>query len=260
LRPHLLGVFVLACLAVAARADDGSFFGKQERGSTAGLIGIIYDLKQTQQRKPTGMNPHVFPEVFKEFIDRDWDEAVLNRYFRSARQLYTTQIFIPLMNADTAPKAFGVDGVMKPQTWVAHYKGQVSPPEDGTYRFVGYADDIMAVAVNGKTVMVGGRFNVPPWNLKERDLGEASNGRFAYGDWMELKKDTPIDLDVIIGENPGALFCAFLLYQKQGVEYAQGRDGPILPVFQLAPYEMPKFERRDAPEFQRSPELWKGYQ
>lgn len=253
---------VLAFLAAAAaRAEEGDFFGRKERGSDAGLVGIIYDLKQTQQRKQTGMHPSVFPEVFQEFLDKGWDEAVLNRYFRSARQLYTTQIFIPLMNANAAPKAFGVEKVMKPQTWVAHYKGQVSPPEDGTYRFVGYADDIMAVAVDGKTVMVGGRFDVKPWSPRSRDLGEASNGRLAYGEWMELKKDKPVDLDIILGENPGAEFCAFLLYQKQGEEYAKTPEGfPILPVFQLAPVTIPTFTRRDAPKFQSSSQVWKGYQ
>ncbi len=46
------------------------------------------------------------------------------------------------------------------------YKAQVSPPAPGTYRFVGIADDILAVGVNGKTMLVspyGGHKNYSRW-------------------------------------------------------------------------------------------------
>ena len=82
---------------------------------------------------------------------------MLNRYYRFSKPLYTTQIFIPDMNANEGPKAFGAEKLVKPSRWVIHYKGQVSAPEPGTYRFWGIADDVMAAAVNGKTVLVGQR-------------------------------------------------------------------------------------------------------
>jgi hypothetical protein len=43
---------------------------------------------------------------------------------------------------------------VQPSNWIIHYKGQVSPPSAGTYRFWGTADDLIAVAVNGKTELV----------------------------------------------------------------------------------------------------------
>ncbi len=114
-----------------------------------------------------------------------------------------------------------MEKVIKPSAWVVVYKGQVSPPEDGVYRFVAYADDVIAVALNGKTVLLGGRkdtlghLNV--WNpTTTGPRMDAANGQLAYGDWMTLKKGEPIDLDVLVGERPGGLFAAFLLYEKQG--------------------------------------------
>src|SRR5690606_19880069 len=132
---------------LSSHAADNAF-GKEEKTEGA-LIGIIYDLKQDQHRRPTGIDPAQYPKVVSEFVKKNWDESVLNRFFRPARALYATQLFIPQMSADEAPKAFGVENVVKPAAWVIHYKGQVSPPEDGKYRFLCFADDLMVVAVNG---------------------------------------------------------------------------------------------------------------
>lgn len=245
-----------------AQNDVGSLFGTSEKDG-AGLIAIIYDLKQTQAREPSQITAETYPKVVAEFLNKGWDEVVLNKYFRVTRPLYSTQIFIPGMSADAAPKAYGVDAVMKASCWVIHYKGQVSPPEDGVYRFVGYSDDALAVAVNNKTVCVGARHDMrlnEVWKPKEKPGAKAFNGNLTYGDWVPLKKDEPVDLDVLVGERPGGEFCAFLLYQKQGETYTMDKDGrPILPVFQLAPMEIPNKEPDKAPSFVRAAEVWKQY-
>jgi hypothetical protein len=41
----------------------------------------------------------------------------------------------PDMMAGVAPKAFGVEKTVEPNHWLIHYKGRVSPPENGRYRF-----------------------------------------------------------------------------------------------------------------------------
>src|SRR5271167_3791405 len=154
-----LVVCVVAVLggALHCAADaQSSAFGKSTQ-SEAALIGVLYDLKQTQDHKPTNVDPETYSAVIDEFLSKGWDESVLNRYYRVSKPLYTTQIFIPNMNADKAPEAFGAERTVKPSRWVIHYKAQVSPPSGGTYRFWGIADDIMAAAVNGKTVLVGAR-------------------------------------------------------------------------------------------------------
>ncbi|HEX8372517.1 MAG TPA: hypothetical protein VF585_07040 [Chthoniobacterales bacterium] len=225
-----------------------------------GLLGTIYDLKQTQQRKPTGVTSESYVPLVDEFLKSDWDETILNKYFRGARPLITTQIFIPIMGANAAPKAYGVEGVIKPALWVAHYKGQVTPPEDGTYRFVGFSDDLLALAVNGKTVLFGGKYTSKVW----KSLGggaKAGNGNLAYGEWIPMKKTETIDLDVLIGERPGVHFCAFLLYQKQGETYPMKDGHPVLPIFQLAPYDTPEADKiENGTPFSKSNKLWKGHQ
>lgn len=254
-----LGLLLLAVCGVL-HAEEPDYFGRKDT-SQAGLIGILYDFKQTQKREPTGVVPDKYLEVLNEFVKSGWDESVINRFFRSARPLSTTQIFVPFMNANKAPEAFGVEKVVQPAEWMAHYKGQVSPPKDGKYRFIGYSDDAMAVAVNGQLVLYATYFRQEIWNSKVPEGSRVANGTLKIGDWVELKKDVPVDFDVLIGEQPGGSFCAFLLYEREGETYQTGEDGhPVYPVFQLAPYDTPALTRDLAPPFAPATEVWKGYQ
>lgn len=250
-------------------ADEINVFG-QETGSDGAMMGILYDLKQTQDHKLTWVNPVSYYLVVDEFLSKKWDESVLNRYYRVSRPLYTTQIFIPTMAADAAPKAFNAENKVKPSLWIVHYKAQVSPPEDGTYRFVGSADDMLAVAINGKTVLSaplfdpqGAHLPLTKWITPEPGgiLG-LDFGNLVNGDWIQLKKDDAVDLDVIIGECPGGLFSAFLLIEKQGGHYQQDASHhAILPIFQVAPYDTPPpASPRWAPPFAKGYPPWRSYQ
>lgn len=257
----IAGMLALSAAGVSAQ-ENSSLFGSSDKDAP-GLIAIIYDLKQTQSMQPSKITAETYPAVVQEFLRKGWDEVVLNKFFRVTRPLYSTQIFIPGMDAGAAPKAYGVDKVMKASCWVIHYKGQVSPPEDGTYRFAAYADDAIAVAVNNKTICIGARHDMQLdkiWQRKEKEGPRAFNGNLTFGEWIPLKKDEPVDLDVLVGERPGGDFCAFLLYQKQGETYQTDKQGhPILPVFQLAPMEIPNKEPDRAPPFSRASETWKQY-
>ena len=261
LRP-LAGCLLLGVAGVLpCHGDAESVFGASKQ-SEAALTGMLYDLKQTQDHHRTNVDPETYSAVIDEFLSRGWDENVLNRYYRVSKPLYTTQIFVPNMNADQAPKAFGAEKTVKPSRWVIHYKGQVSPPETGTYRFWGIADDVMAAAVNGKTVLVGNRLDTrlprTNWRASERDGAHAGDGSLRPGDWMSLKQGEIIDLDVIIGERPGGLFNAFLMIEKQGGNYDTDRRGHlILPIFQVAPYNTPT--PPDA-QFATGFPVWKSYQ
>ncbi|HEY0257188.1 MAG TPA: hypothetical protein VGC39_07090 [Candidatus Methylacidiphilales bacterium] len=241
--------------------DSTSVFG-QSTQSEASLVGMLYDLKQTQTHKSTNVDPETYSKVVDEFLSKGWDESVLNRYYRVSRPLYTTQIFVPNMSADNAPRAFGAEKTVKPSRWVIQYKGQVSSPEAGTFRFWGIADDVMAAAVNGKTVLVGNRRDtrlpLTAWSSTERDGAHAGDGNLRAGDWFTVKADEIIDLDVIIGERPGGIFNAFLMLEKQGGSYETDRRGhPILPIFQVAPYATPT--TGDA-QFATGFPTWKCYQ
>ena len=264
---HKLRIGLCLLLPLLARADDDSSVFGHATPSEAALIGVLYDTKQTYNHKPTYIGVgDGYTAVIDNFIARHWDEAVLNKFYRVSKPLYTTQIFVPNMNADNAPKAFGAEKLVQPSGWLIHYKGQVSPPTTGVYRFWGSGDDVMAVAVNGKTVLVANRFDSPfhlvKWKSAEPDGAQAADGPLHAGDWMPLRADQIVDLDVVIGERPGGYFNAFLLVEKQGDTYMKDQDGRgIFPIFQVAPYNTPDLNNVGAePRFAKGFPTWKSYQ
>jgi hypothetical protein len=234
--------------------------------TSASLMGVLYDLKQTERRLPTKVTPVTYSNVIDEFLRKGWDDNVLNRYYQVANSLYASQIFIPNMNADAAPKAFNAAKTVRPRMWIIHYKGQVSPPSTGSYRFWGCADDVMAVAVNGKTVLVGNRPDTKlpnvKWKASEPDGAQAADDPLRPGDWMDLKADQIVDLDVIIGERPGGYFNAFMMVEKKGENYDKDSKGhSIFPIFQIAPYDTPAINGLSfEPKFAKGSPIWKGYQ
>ncbi len=238
-----IGSLFLAGAPLFAQAAD-SAFGSSER-KEASLIGIFYDLKQDQKRQPVNAD---YMKVLGQFLDSGWDENVLDGFFRVTRPVYSTQVFIPFSGAGGAPAAFGVEDVVRPQQWFVVYKGQVSPPESGTYRFVGIADDALAVAVNGKTSLVslfGGWPNHSRWREPEPDQPNIQTpyGKLRHGDWFTCGKDEIIDLDILVGEFPGTAFGAWLFIEKKGAAYPSRTDPklgeqPVLPVFQVAPRQI----------------------
>ncbi len=216
----------------ADEKDAVGVFGSAQRSAGA-LIGILYDFKQNQKREPIPMDRQLFEKSVAQFIDGGWDEGFLNGYYRVPRALYTTELLVPTIDADTAPRAFGVEKTVQPRMWMVHYKGQVAAPADGTYRFLGDADDFVAVAVNGETVLVadipGTRLRVK-WFAKEPEVRFHGKygGRFTAGDWITLRAGQPVDLDIITGESPGGQMRCQLAVEKQGAN-----TGGEMPPFQL---------------------------
>jgi hypothetical protein len=255
-------VFVATAAANVANAQVKSAFGSSEV-SSASMVGILYDLKQDQARKPMKMDIPAYGRLVDEFISKGWDEGVLNRYFRAARPLYTTQIFIPLIQASAAPKAFEVENIVKPMFWLVHYKGQVSAPTSGAWRFWGYGEEVCSVAINGKNVLLSNwkEITTPSvgWKSPEAPGQPAANGHLKAGDWIELKAGQAVDIDVLIGERGGGVFCAFLLIEKRGETYEKIKGQPVLPVFQLAPYDTPQPESvKQGPVIATKGPIWKG--
>jgi hypothetical protein len=244
----------------AAAQDDPSVFGHSQASESA-LIGIMYDLKQTPGHQSSGQNANTYFDVITDFLKNGWDESVFNRYYRVSRPLYTTQIFVPNMDANDAPKAFGAEKTVQPGQWVIHYRAQVSPPSPGTYRFWGAADDLLAVAVNGKTELVyylGAP--CPVWKPSQADGIGGADVALRPGDWFTVAADDIIDLDVIIGERPGGQFNAFLEIEKKGETYKGGQGGSIFPIFQVAPFDTPQLGQSLEPPFAKGSPTWKCYQ
>ena len=171
-------------------------FGLRTGGE--GLRGTFYDLKQTRNKTPTSIKDvPAFVHQLDLFLQSGWNESLLSQYFRAPTPLYATQIFVPLIASEQAPKAFGVENEVQPALWMALYKGQVSPPESGTYYFVGGGDNILIVRLRGSIVFD------KSWNYHELfgidrswrptaiyDYGYGNTpGGFSRGQPVELKRE-----------------------------------------------------------------------
>jgi len=210
---------------------------------TAGsLQGSFYDLKQTPDRQPSGMTVPKYTDVVREFEQKNWSPKVLKDFYKVSQPVFATQLFIPMRVAGEAPKAFNVEKEVQPAQWLILYEGKFRVPVTDRYRFVGYADDVLMVRVNGETVLDGSYATVRNEKnafARVKQTSEpnhkAGNGWLAYGKWLDLNSGDVQKIEVLLGEQPGGFFCAFLLVEAESTEYKKDAAGrPILPLFQLA--------------------------
>ncbi len=254
----IAGALLFAGRLHASDLEPAQLFGA--RSPTGGaLIGIFYDFKQSQKGLPVNRD---YREVVEKFLNQGWDESVLGEFYRATQPLYATQVFIPLMPANDCPRAFGVEKRVKPSHWLVHYKGQVSSSTGGTFRFLGTADDFLAVGVNSQTVLVAPmtthKYNVVDYHPTEGPMINCHSGPMKFGTWFTVKKDEVIDLDVIVGELPGGVFCAYLLIEEKGADKPTGTP---FPVFQLVPQTLDSnVYKKEVPPFSSPGPPWKAVQ
>ena len=122
--------------------------------------------------------------------------------------------------------------------WLSWYHGKVAPPKSGRYRFWGYADNNLMVAIDGKPVFDGSRYdsawranfdierkNFPAWPCINAPAG------FAVGPWVELGEES-VQLDILFGEKSGNLTSGLLLVEREGDLYETTSWGqPKWPLF-----------------------------
>jgi hypothetical protein len=214
----------------------GGLFGEKDTKGL-GLAGTFYDTKQTRNRKDPQGGENDIHKLVSEFVKEGFKESVFNNCFKAPGTLWATQIVVPTIDADEGPKAFEMEKLVKPSRWLVHYKGKVSPAQDGVYHFVGGGDDYMVVRFNGKLVLDHGWQHATDWKGEKYYNYEAASipKGFARGDKMELKAGQWYEMEVLIGEEPGgkASFC--LLLEQEGIDYRKDKKGnPILPVFRLS--------------------------
>lgn len=259
------------------------------------LIGTFYDLKQTDQRKPTNISNEETLAVIREFVNRGWKESSLSRtYFQAPQKLYQTKIYIPLMPAEGAPAAFNCEKDVQPSRWLIVYRGTVTPPKSGRYRFVGAGDDVLVVRFNNKHVfdhgfyggttgthLSGGFIGVLKGEEKDRERQRmlrdspmkipvefyhypstgnwnGAIGGLAVGPTFEAKAGTSYPIEILLSEIPGGLFCASLMIEQIGGKYEKASTGsPILPLFRID-HQPPAITTGDnAPPFQADAPSWK---
>ncbi|MDG1363660.1 MAG: FecR family protein [Akkermansiaceae bacterium] len=133
-------------------------------------------------------------------------------------------------NFKTFPDRAGLAPYSREFGWLAWYQGTVSPPKKGRYRFWGYADNHLLVAINGKPVFEGSRrdspfkeLGIPRTNHPSYPCLNAMAG-FACGPWFDLEGDS-VQLDLVFGEIMNHQTSGLLLIEREGEVYEETKWG-----------------------------------
>jgi len=239
----------------------------------AGLAGGFYDLKQTPNGEPTEIAESAWEksnspdnydpnwadqpntkkqlEVLRDFVN-SWDASALDNYFKANDTLSLDQICIHEGPSSLATKAFHVADKVVARRWVAIYSAKVLPPESGTYRFIGSADDLLVVNVDNQNVLDACNTGqiLDPAARTDDNVGPAWQGFSLYaGRWVDMEQGTPINIRILIGEGPGGSSGFVLMIQKKGDNSAKGDYA----IFQVQDVPVPDM---DIPNFSKKKMLF----
>jgi hypothetical protein len=230
-----------------------SFFGF--RGAGSGLTGSFYDLKQTRDKKPSGVNANNYTGIVRQWVDGGMRESELAKYFKAPATLAAAQFMIPDMPADEAPKAFDVEKDVKPAQWLAVYRGKVQPPKEGNYQFIGAADDVLLVKVNGKLVLDASwavSSSLKPEEIIPPQYTGFPRKGYIRGETVHFSGTSWTDMEVVIGERPGGHFWAVLMARPSG------DNSTKMPLFRLANVKTPKSKGAPFPNCDFNGPLWRA--
>ena len=246
-----------------------------------GLVGHLYDLKQTADRKPTytpgqsgEQKAKFYHDVLAEFYSKNWDETVFQRYFTAPEAMTAVQMYMPVSLSSGAAKAFNIEKETKDPNWVILYKGRVVAPETKTYRFIDVADDFMSIRFNGQTVIgsapptPAGTNTPPPVSVSpvlekkaNSDLIGIVPGRMSRkGIWFQVEKGKSYPIELLIGDT-GGLYEQILMIQElnPSVPYPHSVSHPgviALPIVQFRiGVPMPKYTPDLDKDYTRNPEF-----
>lgn len=234
------------------------------------LVGVLYDAKQDPNHKPNDMSPQGMGELLRDFTSRGWNDRTLSsKYFHAERKLYLSRIYMPLMAAGEAPKAFQCEKEVQPSRWLIVYRGNVVAPKTGKFRFVGASDDTLVVRFNRQNVFDHG-FYKGTTGLHRSGREEAVHykypnsphynnniGGYEVGTEFDVRAGSTYPIEILISEIPGGWFGAALLVQETGVEYPKTETGaPLLPLFRVDESQSPQ-QGADAPPFDPQGPVWK---
>ena len=213
-----------------------SIFGKEESiGSD--FVGQVYHLKYNRNRGPASMDEDSFRFVLANYVQRGWDDSILEKYYQLPKKLYATYFAVSGMPSTLCTEAFG-GGDLECYWIFAVYKGKLVYKEDIRFRFWGIGDAYIFVNVDGKEVLLNtwrshkDYFNW--WEGKDSKhlIYMLGNQNMAVGDWIDLKAGQPVDMKVLFGEWAGGSMSGILLVEVEGEKYPKSHwNGPLLPLF-----------------------------
>ncbi len=164
--------------------STGAGMGSSQASGSA-LEGTFYDFKQTRGGAATAVTKNgnrltkagenKTSEIIGEFFYRDWSPSVINKYFQPRQKIYASHFYIPRSDSLIAPATFGCEKQVKDAAWIVVFRGKVRAPKTGTFRFLGAADDLIAVRFNKKLVLEAG------WSVPSYYTPKTTNHAKAYG-------------------------------------------------------------------------------
>ena len=234
------------------------------KGSGAGgLVGHIFDLKQTKDHQPTEIkddglfkDPHFADDkdnpdrwfalfrqcqddpsknknladgvlneakVINDFLSKGWDRSILEKFYESPDPVTTYEFCILNAGQKAALKAFGVDNQMKMNHLLIHYRGKVTGPRDGTFRFIVYMGNGSLGIRFGEEVVFGsfkGLISRSSFKQATPDKTPIYPGWGAsVGPWFNVQAGRKYPMDVLMvvgGERPGdgGFDCIVLMEEK----------------------------------------------
>lgn len=238
-------------------------FGFRGGGRSDGLVGRLYDLKQTKDRQPTDIkddglwkNPHqldgmtgsqqqIFTgEVLRDptkhhllsesilnevklingFLGGNWDEKVLQNFYRSQDPMVAYQWSIPSSSASDTVKAFGVEKEVKPTHIMIHYKGSVTAPRDMTVRFRSLLrGGVIAVRFDNNNVFLGTHgssslIDKKSFAFKDEypnyDKEKKTQGIYLRGKWFKVQAGRKYPVEIFITMGAGGFGCGLMIEEK----------------------------------------------
>ncbi len=213
------------------------------------FVGVYYDMKRWSNGNVTGFDKLSFMSAVRKFIDSDWDESLLHKFYQLPRKLYVSTLMVPVVPSSLAPVAFGDEDASEGARWVAHYKGKLVHKEGITFRFWAAGDMFLIVRVDGKIVVAS------VWDFRDERKGNYQHvvgsawtphavehkqyicglGQLAaVGDWITLEPGVAKDMEILVGDDAGQA-AAYLMVQEKGVKYESSvQGGPVLPAFRTS--------------------------
>ena len=206
--------------------------------SSNGLDGVFYDYKMDQGYQPVKpFDNKTFGTMVSTMlpINGSWHPEQPYKHFLSPAKLRGRYFVFPAIEDTEAGAAFQSPR-SGPGHWLAVYRGSFSSATGGSFRFVGFGDNVMIVQVGTHVVLDASDHGYT--GQKREGLGNIAFPKkggtplFA-GEWFSLSGGEPKEIAIAVGDE-GGIFCSGLFVQPRNVTYAQGANGiPKLPVFML---------------------------
>ncbi|MEO0414921.1 MAG: hypothetical protein AAF226_08220, partial [Verrucomicrobiota bacterium] len=199
------------------------------------LVGNVYGFETYPSETKKHPLPDLIGSTFKKLIKSGFeDSGPLDRLTK------TQPIrFLGVAGAyNSFPENVGFNSIDTDGGWMAWYSGKIKPPTAGRFRFWGYADNHLLVAINGKPIFEGSRYGSVLRKLPDRSRKNHpslpclnSSAGFASGEWFDAT-DEPVQIDLLFGEQGGHLTSGLLLIEREGASYDETYWGqPEWPLF-----------------------------